>query len=45
MVQVRKGGVLSIDVEGNWKQLRHDAVVGDQGSEAGVDLHEALKYR
>ena len=45
MVHVREGGVVAVNVEGDGEQLRHDAVVGDQGGEAGVDLHETLKPR
>ena len=45
MVHVREGGVVAVNVEGDGEQLRHDAVVGDQGGEAWVDLHETLKPR
>ena len=45
MVHVREGGVVAVNVEGDGEQLRHDAVVGDQGGEAGVDFHETLKPR
>ena len=26
------------DVEGDWQELRHDGVVGDEGGQARVDL-------
>ena len=32
-----------MDVEGDREQLRHDAVVCNQASQAGMDLHETLK--
>ena len=34
---------MPVDVQGDREQLRHDAVVGDQGGQAGVHLQEALK--
>ena len=34
---------MPVDVQGDGEQLRHDAVMGDQGSEAGVHLEETLK--
>ena len=43
MVQVRAGGVMSVDIQSNGQQLRHDAVVGDQGGQTGVNLQETLK--
>ena len=45
MVHVREGGVVTVNVEGDGEQLWHDAVVGDQGGETRVDLHETLKPR
>ena len=36
---------MSVDVEWDRKKLWHDAVVGDQGGQAPVQLQEALKYR
>ena len=33
---------MSVDVQGDRQQLRHDAVVGDQGGQAGVHLQETL---
>eukprot|EP00092_Neocalanus_flemingeri_P072776 GFUD01089654.1.p1 GENE.GFUD01089654.1~~GFUD01089654.1.p1 ORF type:complete len:100 (-),score=26.45 GFUD01089654.1:65-364(-) len=42
MVHVREGGVVVVDVEGDGEQLWHDDVVGDQGGEAGVVLHETF---
>ena len=45
MVHVREGWVVSVDVERDRKKLWHDAVVGDQGGQAGVNLQETLEYR
>ena len=43
MVHVGEGGVVAVDVQGDGEQLRHDAVVGDQGGQAGVHLEETLE--
>lgn len=43
MVHVRAGGVVSVDIQSNGQQLRHDAVVRDQGGQTGVHLQETLK--
>ena len=45
MVEVGEGWVVSVNVEGDREQLRHDAVVGDQGGQAGVHLQETLHIR
>ena len=34
---------MSVDVEWDRKKLWHDAVVGDQGGQARVNLYETLK--
>ena len=43
-VGVGEGRIVSVNVERHWQQLRHDAVVGDEGSQAGVNLQETLEY-
>ena len=43
MVDVTEGGVVSVQREGNWEQLWHHRVVGDQGCQTWVSLQKTLE--
>jgi len=40
----RKGGVVSVDIQGHRKEFWHHRVVGDQGGEGRVVLQESLDF-
>ena len=44
VVHGSQGKVMPVNIEGDREQLWHDAVVGDEGSQAGVNLQETLEY-
>ena len=44
VVHGSQGYVMPVNIEGDRKELWHDAVVGDQGCQAGVNLQETLEY-